>query len=306
MRNYPIPADLADKTNMMSKVIHAREREENIARQRSPISKEMYVEIAKRAEASQKDSEDSVLFDCFNLIRVGGFRVAEYAQKTQNKINEFEYGSGNKVVKAFIPTDWSFYNATRRLMTLHSLDGYGDLPKKLKIIFRIQKNRKNGQSITFAADDKHPHICPVRLAYRIFLRSKRLGQSDSQPMGVYENHQGLVKYLTGNKISEVLQAIAKKCHPDLTKDEILRFSSHSGRVWAVVLLDEAGMNPDFIKSRLRWMGESYRLYLRDTAILQRKHIAALEQSSFDFINLYGDNQTVFPDIVPEEDSTHSH
>jgi hypothetical protein len=112
MRNYPIPADLADKTNMMSKIIHAREREENIARQRSPISKEMYVEIAKRAEASKKDSVDSVLFDCFNLIRVGGFRVAEYAQKTQNKIDEFEYGLGNKVVKAFIPTDWSFYNAT--------------------------------------------------------------------------------------------------------------------------------------------------------------------------------------------------
>ena len=133
-------------------------------------------------------------------------------------------------------------------MTLHSLDGYGDLPKKLKIIFRIQKNCKNGQWITFAADDKHPHICPVRSAYRIFLRSKRLGQSDSQPMGVYENHQGLVKYLTGNKISELLQAVAKKCHPDLTKDEISHFSSHSGRVWAVVLLDEAGMNPDFIKN----------------------------------------------------------
>jgi hypothetical protein len=40
--------------------------------------------------------------------------------------------------------------------------------------------------------------------------------------------------------------------------------------------------------------------LRDTAILQRKHIATLEQSSFDFISLYGDNQTVLPDIVPEE------
>ena len=54
------------------------------------------------------------------------------------------------------------------------------------------------------------------------------------------------------------------------------------------------------------MGESYRLYLRDTAILQWKHIAALEQSSFDFISLYGDNQTVLPDIVPEEDSTDSY
>jgi hypothetical protein len=175
---------------------------------------------------------------------------------------------GNKVVKAFVSTDVSFYDAKGRLVTLHSLDGSGDPPKKLKIKFRIQKNCQNGQTITFAADDKHPHICPVRSAYWIFLCAKRLGQADNQPMGVYVNHQGLVKYLTGNKISELLQAVAKKCHPDLTKDEISCFSSHSGRVWAVVLLDEAEMNPDFIKSWLRWMGESYRLYLRDTAILQ--------------------------------------
>jgi hypothetical protein len=67
-------------------------------------------------------------------------------------------------------------------------------------------------------------------------------------MGVYINHQGIVKYLTVNKISELLQSIAKHCHPDLTKDDISHFSSYSGRVWAVVLLDEAGMNSDFIKS----------------------------------------------------------
>jgi hypothetical protein len=59
--------------------------------------------MAKRAKISQQDSVDSVLSDFFNLIRVGGFRVAEYAQKTQTKINEFEYGSGNKVIKAFMP-----------------------------------------------------------------------------------------------------------------------------------------------------------------------------------------------------------
>ena len=43
-------------------------------------------------------------------------------KKTQNKIDEFEYGLGNKVVKAFIPTDWSFYNATGRLICIHSTD----------------------------------------------------------------------------------------------------------------------------------------------------------------------------------------
>jgi hypothetical protein len=50
------------------------------------------------------------------------------------------------------------------------------------------------------------------------------------------------------------------------------------------------------------MGDSYRLYLRDTAVLQAKHVTALEQSSFDFISLYGENCTTVPDIVPEDDS----
>jgi hypothetical protein len=58
-------------------------------------------------------------------------------------------------------------------------------------------------------------------------------------------------------------------HPDLSEDKIKRLSLHSGQVWALVLLDEAGMSPDFMKSRLRWMGESYRLYLRDTSVLQQ-------------------------------------
>ena len=115
------------------------------------------------------------------------------------------------------------------------------------ITFRIQKNRQNGQSTTFVADDKHSHICPVRLAYRTLLPAKRLGQSDTQPMGVFVNKHGIVKYLTGSKISEVLQSVAKACHPDLTRDEIMLFSSHSGKVWAIVILHEAGMLPDFIK-----------------------------------------------------------
>jgi hypothetical protein len=142
----------------------------------------------------------------------------------------------------------------------------------------------------------------VRAAYQIFLRAKRLGQTDDQPMGVFVNHQGITKYLTASKIAEVLQSFAKICHPDLTKDEIMRFTSYSIRVWAIVLLDEAKMNADFIKSRLRWMGDSYRSYLRDTAVLQTKHVSALESSSNDFIKLFGENRTTLPDIVPVDDT----
>ncbi len=42
--------------------------------------------MAKHAGASPQDSVDSGLFDFFNLIRVGGFRVAEYAQKLRQRL----------------------------------------------------------------------------------------------------------------------------------------------------------------------------------------------------------------------------
>jgi hypothetical protein len=124
-------------------------------------------------------------------------------------------------------------------------------------------------------------------------------------MGVFVNKHGSVKYLTGSKISEVLQSLAKACHPDLTRDEIMRFSSHSGRVWAIVILDEAGMLPDFIKSRLRWMGDSYKLYLQDTSIsiLQQKHLNDLERASTEFRAVFGENRMTLPDVVVPVDNT---
>jgi len=75
----------------------------------------------------------------------------------------------------------------------------------------------------------------------------------------------------------------------MTREEISRFSSHLGRVWAVVLLEEAGMSPEFIKCQLRYLSNAYRLYLRDTSVIQSKHIDALNKDSEDIIKLLGEN-----------------
>ena len=85
----------------------------------------------------------------------------------------------------------------------------------------------------------------------------------------------------------------------------MRFSSHSGRVWAIVILDEAGLLPDFIKSWLCWMGDSYRLYLWDTSILQQKHLTALERASTEFTALFGKNRMTLPDVVPVDNTMDS-
>jgi hypothetical protein len=39
--------------------------------------------------------------------------------------------------------------------------------------------------------------------------------------------------------------------------------------------DKAGKLPDDIKKRLCWLGDSFRMYLRDTAIIKHQHVDAL-------------------------------
>jgi len=72
----------------------------------------------------------TVVFDWFTLIRITGLRCVEYAQKTQTNVDEHEYASGKHVIKAFVPSDWKFYNSKGRLITDPM-----EVPTKLKMTF---------------------------------------------------------------------------------------------------------------------------------------------------------------------------
>jgi hypothetical protein len=302
LRSLSAPANLSDRTNMCARIILVREKEEDIAKQQSPITRKMFAALCDLANKASANLLEAVVADWFKFINITGLRCAEYAQKTQSAFNKDEYPSGKRVVKAFIPTDWTFYDSSGTIMNIHPLTCLVQVfPARLKVPYRIQKNRRNGQCITLVADNDHPDICPVQAAYRILLSAKRLDQSDSQPMAVFVNKQGMTRYLTGKKISDILQSIARAVHPDLLEDAIKHYSSHSGQVWALVLLDKASMTPDFMKSCLHWMGESYRLYLCNTSILQRKHVDALSKESDKVMQLLGSNRDILPNIVPVDD-----
>ncbi len=122
---------------------------------------------------------------------------------------------------------------------------------------------------------------------RLVLWAKRLNQLDDMPIAVYKTKKGKVIYLTGNKIAKLLLKAIKEVWPDTTLDKLKRYSAHSLRVWACVLLDEAGKLPDYIKKRLRWLGDSFRMYLRDTAIIQHQHEdAPSERQILDLTKLF--------------------
>ena len=61
----------------------------------------------------------------------------------------------------------------------------------------------------------------------------------------------------------------------MPESEINKYSAHLIQVMAAVLLDEAGINSKYLKTRLRWLGDSYQKYLRNTDELAAQHCLAL-------------------------------
>jgi len=56
--------------------------------------------------------------------------------------------------------------------------------------------------------------------------------------------------------------------------------------------------------RLRWMGDSYRLYLRDTAKINQQHNKALEKASAEVMALLTSNiDNLIVEEAPETDNS---
>jgi hypothetical protein len=157
----------------------------------------------------------------------------------------------------------------------------------VQITWRIQKNCQNGQKIKLSADTKNPAICSVRGALQMVMRASRLGQPDDMLVACYRTKKAPLLYITGSRIATLLRDAVKKVRPSTSADGLKKYSAHSLRVWACVLLDEAGMSPSFIQKRLRWLGDSFKMYLCDTKAIQDKHLTALQSASSNVMALIG-------------------
>jgi hypothetical protein len=97
--------------------------------------------------------------------------------------------------------------------------------------------------------------------------------------------KALLLFITGSRIATLLCKVVKKVRPSTSADDLKKYSAHSLRVWACVLLGEAGMSPSFIQKHLRWLGDLFKMYLHDTKAIQDKHLAALQSASSDIMAL---------------------
>jgi hypothetical protein len=126
---------------------------------------------------------------------------------------------------------------------------------------------------------------------------RRCGQTDDRPVPFYKVKDKLV-YLTRKRVAALFREAVNAIYPNMLKINLARYSAHSLRVWACVLLDELGMSPHFIMSRLRWMGNSFRMYLRDTNVIQEKHLDILHAALQELIDLIGANTEALISELP--------
>ena len=127
------------------------------------------------------------------------------------------------------------------------------------ITFRHQKNRQNGQQLRLLALKSCPEICLAMNIAQISLRKVSAQHSKDMPLAVFINAEGKVKYLASAKVTEIGRKAVNSVYLDISKEELMKYSTHSIRVWACVSLDETNTPPVFIKQRLSWMDESYRV-----------------------------------------------
>ncbi len=108
---------------------------------------------------------------------------------------------------------------------------------------------------------------------------------ESHPSGTARGHAGRLLqnqkkapllYITCSRIATLIRKAVKKVWPSTLSNNLKKNSAHSLCVWVCVLLDEAGMSPSFIHKCLHWLGDSFKMYLRDTKAIQDKHFADLQ------------------------------
>jgi hypothetical protein len=246
-----------------------------------PVTKEMVEFMWKDKGLTDEDSDKALIrdFSVFGLCATG-FRSAEWNQDKKVRRGKFDRKGNSKTgpILALMEGDLQFFTPDHKVIAEPckvdpSQIGY------VKVTHRVQKNGANGQKITHAANHGSHHFCPVRAAVRIVARANRLGVRADEPLAAFKQNEGSQEptWVTKQQVAKYFTAVAKIVYdiPETTK---VRYSGHSLRVGAAVLMYSGGALGMHIKQRLRWKSDTFMTYLRDVPQAAIQHLRQLNET----------------------------
>ena len=260
---------------------------DDMAKRKNMICDDMMHWLHKFSTRFDKDSATAAIIDWIKLGRYGGFRKEEWCQSSQSKFAVIHDWPG-KPTKAFTWGDLTFFDRHKRRLSHHELTETNVF--YVRIRWRKQKNKDNGQEITYALDRDLPDFCPVLAALRIAQRAIRLRIPRHQPIGQGRHDKTRKRiFLTNALVTSLLRLAAQSVyHLPAGDPELDKWASHSIRVTAANLLHRERFSDSYIQTRsdsyiqtrLRWKSDSFLKYLRNTFYTAMQHTTTLRLSDY--------------------------
>ena len=277
---------LLDVSGKMSKhiqdVLNEIKRWETVPNRREPLTKPMILYIIKKGNLLAKSSPDNMYSSIGDWLVLGlqsGFRRKEWAQDKLflNKHKDIQRNVDHSPA-AFILNDFEFRGVNNVRINNNS---YKEINKAtiVNVKWRFQKNNDNGQIISYTEDKNDPNFCYVKAAKRIRNRAIKYKLPKNMPLAIFfDKTKNKTVYLNDSHINTVLREAATKVYKISKKEDLDKFTSHSIRVGACVLLHSQNITTEDIKFRLRWRSDSYRMYLRNVIELAERHKNAVSKA----------------------------
>lgn len=249
-------------------ILNESERWETMEKRREPLTWAMVDYL--RSTSTPFLSLEAAMVDWLTVGMYAGFRLSEWAQADSVVTKKSSLGH---------PSGWLLSRKCDSIAITRgdiSISHGSDGQEHLAICYRWQKNGNNGEKVLYgAASHEHPHRCPVIAMRNILSRAEILGIPATAPLAWFLNDTGK-QLITDKHICMILRRAARNAHEVLNDDDLQRWSAHSIRVGACVLLHEKGADPMFIKSQLRWKSDTFLTYLRHTHMLALRHSTLIQ------------------------------
>ena len=269
------------------------EKWEGMPKKQSPLTKKMILNLLERTKDHPIDSKERAFADwCILGLHVAYRRIEWCNEWNPSNMEDFHRAKDiHKSIYQCLVEDFQLLGQDGIFLSEDAQLNYSPgLLSHVKVKFRFQKNGRNGEILTVAANVHQPIFCGARAAQRIKQRAKRLGIDPHQPASAYRSNAGSKRpsFFHRTLVKTILENTAKSTYKidDLKKNN-LSYTPHSLRIGAVVIMHCGGAKKHDIKFKLRYTSDAFMAYLRDvpaTAINQICLINATDVESWD-INL---------------------
>jgi len=275
----------ADRLNSIFKEVA---RFEDLPNRREPFTIEMLDSM--HSDTYGQHAEDSVfntLRDWFVIGLHAGVRKVEWAQEAN-----VHTIAGVGTAEGFGTEAFTIRDVRWELVTGQRLRGASILPhdpstiKACWLKWRTQKNKSNGEERMFTQPPLGSKYNFCSSLFRIVKRFVRLvgATNFDAPLAVFKDDAGLVRPVNSTHVRAVMRHIAAVVYnydPRKPADQaaLQKWSCHSLRVGACVILHSMGFTDTQIQWILRWKSLAFWAYLRNIAVLTDKHAAAFSMHS---------------------------